>query len=422
MRYQSFSPRQRAALTWWKRRELAGYDGILCDGSVRSGKTLSMAVGFVLWSMERFNGEQFALCGKTIEALRRNVTDLLPKWLEGIYTFSERRSENRITVTGKGKQNTFYLFGGKDESSYTLIQGITLAGVLLDEAALMPRSFVEQALARCSVEGSKFWFNCNPAGPDHWFYGEWVEKCAEKNILHLHFTMEDNPSLTPKVRERYERMYTGVFYDRYVRGLWVAADGLVYDGFDPKRHTAAVLPETEGRCWVSVDYGTRNPTVFLLWQREKESVAETAGERWVCKREYCWDGRARQRQKTDGEYAEDLLLFLGDEYLQTVIVDPSAASFITELRKRGLSVERADNRVLDGIRSVSELLREGKLLFSQRCVQTLKEFRSYVWDESGSGVDKPVKDHDHCMDAVRYFVSTVLMRGTVRAKRRPKGL
>ncbi len=418
MRYQSFSLRQKTALTWWNRSELAGYDGLICDGSVRSGKTLSMSVGFLLWSMTRFDGEQFAICGKTIEALRRNVTDLLPKWLEGIYTFQERRSENRITVTGNGRQNTYYLFGGKDESSYTLIQGMTLAGVLLDEAALMPRSFVEQALARCSVEGSKFWFNCNPAGPDHWFYTEWVKRCGEKHLLHLHFTMEDNPSLSRQVRERYERMYSGVFYDRYVRGLWVSADGLVYDGFDPARHVSDQLPETEGRCYVSVDYGTRNPTVFLLWQREK------SGERWICRKEYCWDGRKRRRQKTDGEYAEDLQLFLTGYNLQTVIVDPSAASFITELRKNGLPVQAADNRVLDGIRSVSGLLREGKLLFSRECTQTIQEFRSYVWDEdaAAAGVDRPVKEHDHCMDAVRYFVSTVLMRAQARVRRRPERL
>lgn len=375
-----------------------------------------MAVGFVLWSMNRFDGEQFAICGKTIEALRRNVTDLLPRWLEGLYTFQERRSENRITVTGNGRSNTFYLFGGKDESSYTLIQGITLAGVLLDEAALMPRSFVEQALARCSVSGSKFWFNCNPAGPEHWFYREWVQQCAEKRVLHLHFTMEDNPSLSAAVRQRYERMYAGVFYDRYVRGLWVSADDLIYDCFDRQRNVCDCVPETEGRCWVSVDYGTRNPTVFLLWQREK------GGGRWVCSKEYCWDGRKQQRQKTDGEYAEDLLLFLRGEYLQTVIVDPSAASFITELRQRGLSVTAADNRVMDGIRWVSELLREGKLVFSAGCENTLREFHSYVWDADDQGVDRPVKQNDHCMDAVRYFVSTALMRGTARAARRPRGV
>lgn len=229
--------------------------------------------------------------------------------------------------------------------------------------------------------------------------------------------MEDNLSLSEAIRQRYERMYTGVFYDRYVRGLWVSAEGLVYDGFDRSRHVVGELPETAGECYVSVDYGTRNPTVFLLWQKARDG-------RWVCLREYCWDGRQRQRQKTDGEYAEDLLLFLSGCYLRMVIIDPSAASFITELRQRGLPVQPADNRVLDGIRNVSELLRDGKLLFSAECTRTISEFQAYVWDEGAArqGVDKPVKDHDHCMDAVRYFVSTVVKRGSARVTRRPRGL
>lgn len=419
MQYQSFSQRQLLTLTWWNRDEFAGYDGILCDGSVRSGKTLSMAVGFLLWSMERYDGGRFALCGKTVEALRRNVTDLLPQWLEGIFQFEERRSESRLTVTGRGHRNTYFLFGGKDESSYAQIQGMTLNGVLLDEVALMPRSFVEQALARCSVEGSKFWFNCNPdGGPDHWFCREWVRRARARNILYLHFTMEDNPALSESVRERYERLYSGVFYDRYVRGLWVAAEGLVYDSFSRARNVPERMPETEGRCYVSIDYGTRNPTVFLLWQKEKR------GDRWCCLKEYYWDGRQRQRQKTDGEYAEDLLHFLSGKNPQTVIIDPSAASFITELRQRGLPVQAAENAVLDGIRCVSDLLRGGKLLIDGACAHTIREFGDYVWDEgaAGQGIDKPVKDHDHCMDAMRYFVSTVVRRGNVRARRRPSGL
>lgn len=406
-------------LTWWKRTELQGYDGILCDGSVRSGKTLSMAVGFLLWSMSTFQDQRFALCGKTVESLRRNVSDLLPHWLEGIFQFEERRSESKITVTGGGRRNTYYLFGGKDESSYAQIQGLTLAGVLLDEAALMPRSFVEQALARCSEVGSRFWFNCNPdGGPEHWFYQEWVSKAKERNLLYLHFTMEDNPALSPDIRQRYERLYSGAFYDRYVRGLWVAAEGLVYDGFCQGQHVVEELPPTQGRSWVTVDYGTRNPTVFLLWRRLRGS------DRWVCAKEYYWDGRARQRQKTDGEYAEDLRLFLSGENPQSVIVDPSAASFITELRQMGLPVQQADNAVLDGIRLVSGLLQEGRLLFHKSCAHTLAEFGSYVWDEGAAaqGVDKPIKDHDHCMDAVRYFANTVIRRGNVRAGRRPSGL
>ena len=418
MHFQNFGEKQIQTLTWWMDEETADCDGIICDGSIRSGKTLAMSVGFIWWAMTMFDGCKFALCGKTIEALRRNVVSLLPQWMEGICEMQERRSDNTLLERGFGHSNVFHEFGGKDESSYTLIQGMTLAGVLFDEVALMPRSFVEQALARCSVEGSRFWFNCNPAGPEHWFFREWICKREQKNMLYLHFTMEDNPALSPSIRARYEGLYTGVFYDRYVRGLWVAAEGLIYDMFQPEKHLLSREPECAGDWYVSVDYGTRNPTVFLLWQRERDR------ERWICRREYYWDGRRRMRQKTDGEYADDLAELLAGAVPRAVVVDPSAASFITELRQRGWPVLPGDNRVADGIRAVGQLLREEKLAFQAGCVHTAEEFRAYVWDEGAAaqGLDKPVKDHDHCMDAVRYFVTTVVMRSSARARRRPRGL
>lgn len=216
------------ALLWWKMAKYRNKDGIICDGSIRSGKTISMAIGFILWSMAGFTHQSFAICGRTIEALRRNVIVHVPIWLEGLFTVTERRSENKMVVTIGGRTNTYYLFGGRDESSYTLIQGITLAGVLFDEVALMPRSFVEQAMARCSVAGSKFWFNCNPESPGHWFYAEWICKSSERNMIHLHFTMDDNLSLDDGIKSRYEGMYSGVFYDRYIKGLWCVAEGLIY--------------------------------------------------------------------------------------------------------------------------------------------------------------------------------------------------
>ena len=417
MKFQPFTPKQRTALTWWFQPTLREYDGILCDGAVRSGKTVCLAVGFLLWSMTRFENQCFALCGRSLEGLRRNVTRLLPEWTEGIFRIQERRAEHRITVWSGGRKNDYYLFGGHDESSYTAIQGITLAGVLLDEVALMPRSFVEQALARCSVPGSKFWFNCNPAGPGHWFYREWVLRARERNLLHLHFTMEDNPALSEPVKARYRRLYTGAFYDRYVLGLWRGAEGLVYDMFDERRHLLSQLPPLRGETYVSVDYGTLNPTVFLKWRR-----AERGG--WVCTGEYYWSGREERRQKTDGDYAGDLARFLEGEVPRAVVVDPSAASFMEELRRRGWPVLRADNRVADGIRRVGELLREGQLLFSAGCRRTVEEFQSYLWDETAAaqGEDRPVKEHDHCMDALRYFVTTVACRESGRVARRPRGL
>lgn len=402
MIYQKLSKRQLLAMTWWNRPGLSAYEAIICDGAVRSGKTIAMSVGFILWSMHEFNGQVFALCGKTVASLRRNVAQSLPIWFAGIFSVQENRSENRITVSdGNGRENVYYLFGGRDESSYTLIQGITLAGVLLDEVVLMPRSFVEQACARCSVAGSRMWFNCNPEGKQHWFYLEWLCKLKEKNVLHLHFTMDDNLSLDPAVKQRYERLYTGVFYRRYISGEWCMAEGLVYSFFDEKKHTTDIVPE-EGRWFISCDYGTINPFSAGLW-----CVADGKAVRV---KEYYFDSRKHHRQQTDAEYYEQLLKLAGNHVIESVIVDPSAASFIELIRRSGrFSVRRARNDVLSGIRLTARLLQSGKLLIGTDCGDSIREFGLYVWDEKATE-DRPLKTNDHAMDDIRYFCSTVMRR------------
>ena len=401
MIYKNFSERQRLTLTWWKNKRFAEYDGIICDGSIRSGKTISMAIGFILWSMMHFDNEKFALCGRTIESLRRNVITYIPTWLEGLFTVTERRSENKMIVTACGKTNTYYLFGGRDESSYTLIQGITLAGVLFDEVALMPRSFVEQAMARCSVSGSKFWFNCNPESPQHWFYTEWIKKAYERNMLYLHFTMEDNLSLDNKIKARYEGMYSGVFYDRYIRGLWVVAEGLVYTMFNQNIHITDKIPK-EGRYFISVDYGTLNPFSAGLW-----CLADDKAYRID---EYYYSGREKEKLKTDEDYYTEIDKLAGGRYIERIIVDPSAASFKAVINKYGkYAVRDAKNSVVDGIRYVSGLLKNNRMFISSTCKNSKKEFAMYRWDTKAKE-DKPMKENDHAMDDIRYFAYTVLSR------------
>ncbi len=375
-------------------------EGILCDGAVRSGKTVSMAVGFFLWSMARFDGEVFGICGRTIGALRRNIITHLQGWLGDVLDIREYRTDNKLVVTNPaGQKNTYYLFGGQDESAYKLIQGITLAGVLLDEAALMPRSFVEQACARCSVAGSKLWFNCNPQGPEHWLYKQWIQKAGEKNLLHLHFTMQDNPALDPKVRQRYERLYSGVFYRRYILGQWCMAEGLVYD-FSRQRHITGQIPPN-GRYYISVDYGTRNPFSAGLW-----CVTEGKAVRL---REYYHSGRDTGVMKTDEEYYRALEQLAGEYPVECVVADPSAASLITTIRRHGrFSVRRAVNDVLPGIRLVTALLRAGALQIHESCRDTIREFGLYRWEEDGT--DRVRKTDDHAMDDIRYFCATILRR------------
>ena len=391
-------------MTWWNRPGLKDHDAIICDGAIRTGKTVCMVDGFFLWAMATFNGQSFGVCGKTVASLRRNVVMNLRNWLGGILDITEKLSEGRLIVSNGQHTNTFFLFGGKDESSYALIQGITLAGVLMDEVALMPRSFVEQACARCSVAGSKLWFNCNPAGPEHWFYKEWILKRETKKALRLHFTMDDNPALDPAVRERYERTYVGVFYDRYIRGAWVAAEGLIYT-FDRKLHTVAALPqemELGGSWYISVDYGTLNPFSAGLWCVYNGSAIRVA--------EYYYSGRDEKRSLTDEEYYVELNKLAGDRLIQCVVVDPSAASFIATIRRHGrFAVRKAKNDVMFGIRLTATMLKEGIIRINAGCKDAIREFGLYRWAEKGE-VDRPIKENDHAMDDIRYFCSTVMWR------------
>ena len=208
-----FSEKQLKLLSWWcDNSSHKDKDAVICDGAVRSGKTFCMSLSFVLWAFYRFDGFSFAICGKTIRNVRRNIiVPLIPMLNELGFTVQQKISENLLLVSFGGRQNRFYIYGGKDEGSSALIQGMTLAGIMFDEAALMPRSFVEQANARCSVENSKLWFNCNPDNPYHWFYLEWIKKLRERNALYLHFTMRDNPGLSNKTILRYEKMFSGAF-------------------------------------------------------------------------------------------------------------------------------------------------------------------------------------------------------------------
>ena len=395
----AFSPRQRIVLNWWM-PDSAYHEkeAIVCDGAVRSGKTLAMGLSFFLWAMCCFDGQKFGVCGKTISSLRRNVlSEILPRLTALGASCREKRTENLIILSLWGHENRFYTFGGRDESSAALIQGITFAGVLLDEAALMPRSFVEQACARCSVAGSRLWFNCNPEGPEHWFYKTWILEADKRNCLRLKFTMEDNPSLTEGIRERYRRLYTGVFYQRYVLGQWVQAEGRVYDFFSADMLGKA--PESCEKWYISCDYGTVNPTSMGLWGRKSGA--------WYRVKEFYFDSRKEKHQMTDEEYAVALSQLADGNPIQAVVVDPSAASFIEVLRRKGWRVRKAKNDVLSGIRLTSDCLKTGKIVICEGCIDCIRELGEYLW-EPGGGKDRVRKEHDHAMDDMRYFVSTVL--------------
>lgn len=377
------SKKQKAILAF----PYMNYDCLIADGAIRSGKTSLMAVSFIDWAMNNFNNQRFGLCGKTVDSCTKNLVMpyLSMTYGKKKYNIKWRRADKLLVIQRGKKENIFEVFGGKDESSFALIQGRTLAGVLMDEVALMPRSFVEQACARCSVDGSKLWFNCNPGSPSHWFYTDWIKKPKEHNALHLHFDLADNPALSEKIIDRYKSMYTGVFYRRYILGEWCVAEGLVYD-FGEKNITDE-RPEN-GEYYISVDYGTLNPFSAGLWC--------VLGDKAVRVKEYYYNGRKTNKQRTDEEYCDDVEAFASGYTIKNVVVDPSAASFVTALRKRGFHVIKANNDVLDGIRKTAVFLRNGNIKIHRSCVDSIAEFGLYCWNDKATE-DQVIKDNDHCL-------------------------
>lgn len=407
-KFVPFSRKQLQVMTWWT--DSSPYnekDAIIADGSVRAGKTVVMSLSYVIWAMESFQDKNFGMAGKTIGSLRRNVISPLTTMLQSEgYTVRDRRTDNYIDISKNGVTNSFYLFGGKDEKSYQLVQGLTAAGFFFDEVVLMPESFVNQCTSRVSVEGGKWWFNGNPEGPYHWFKKEWIDNLKDKNAIRIHFLMKDNPSLSQKVIERYERAYSGVFYQRYILGQWVVSEGVIYSMFD-KQTMVVDLPDDTPyeKNYVSSDYGTQNATVFKRWSLYKGT--------WYCVDEFYYSGRESKREKTDSELREDLDNFYERNKMAKsvpIILDPAAASFKKELQSRGYLVKRAKNDVVNGIRSTMSAMQNGQIKWSSKCVNTFREMNAYIWDSKAAdkGEDKPVKEHDHALDADRYFVYTVL--------------
>lgn len=403
--FRPFSMKQKKVLTWWcPSSPVKDMDGIIADGAIRSGKTLSMSLSYVLWAMETFNGQDFGMAGKTIGSFRRNVLRwLMVMLISRRYKIKYNRSDNILVVT-KGKvTNNFYIFGGKDEGSQDLVQGITCAGFFFDEVALMPESFVNQATGRCSVDGSKFWFNCNPDSPQHWFKLNWIDKAGEKKLLYLHFTMDDNLSLSERIKARYRGMYVGVFFKRYIEGIWCVAEGLVYSMFDPDvdgKHVKSKHISGAKEWVVSVDYGTVNPFSAGLWAFDGWHAQKEA--------EYYYDSRETGIRRDDETHYQEIRKLIGNRRVEFIIVDPSAASFIETINKHGKYIAKgANNDVLDGIRVQTTFLNKEIISYYKDCKASINEYGLYSWDMENTE-DKVVKEFDHCMDSDRYFCYTFL--------------
>jgi len=366
------------------------------EGAVRSGKTVASMIRWLDYLLTGPPGE-LLMIGKTERTLKRNILDPIADLVgEREYKYSQGSGE--AVIMGR----RIYVAGANDERAEGKIRGLTLAGAYGDEITLWPESFWTMLLSRLSVRGAKVFGTTNPEGPYHWLKVGYLDRSEELNLRKWHFDLDDNPHLDPDYVSALKREYTGLWYKRYILGLWCMAEGVVYDMFDESRHVVDTLPANLDGWMVGVDYGTTNPCAFLLIGRQ--------GRRRYVAREYYWDSRATGRQKTDAQYAEDMVEWLAGTPVSGIYVDPSAASLIAELRSKRLPVVQAKNDVLPGIQTVSKLLSHDELLIHRNCSNLVKEFASYVWDTKAQkrGEDAPLKENDHCCDALRYPLFTTI--------------
>lgn len=366
----------------------------LLEGSVRSGKTWISLVLWAFWVSQQSKGREFLMVGKTLTSLRRNCLELLVR-LVGTRNFSYSTSEKEARLFGR----LVYLEGANDARAESKIRGMTLGGAYCDELTLFAEDFFTMLLSRLSERGAKLIGTTNPDGPSHWLKVEYIDRKSELDMLLLPFLIDDNPYLDPEYVRQLKREYTGVFYDRFILGLWKVAEGLVYPMFDPARHVVKDFGE-RGLWYVSIDYGTMNPCSMGLWVVGDDAAVRVA--------EFYHDGRQSRRLLTDEEYYGELERLAGNRLIQRVIVDPSAASFIECIRRHGrFRVRGAENPVIPGIRVTGTLIGAGKILVHEGCKDFLREIQSYRWDDK-AGEDKVVKEFDHAMDDMRYFCNTVL--------------
>lgn len=340
------------------------------------------------------------MIGKTQGTVHRNVLDVIIEMVG---------STNAHFNRGTGE---FFLFGRKivvlganDERAKEKIQGATIAGAYGDEIALWPESFFTMLLSRLSVKGAKTFGTTNPDSPYHWLKEKFIDRAHELDIKVFHFTIEDNPALDPEYVANLKKEYTGLWYKRYVLGLWVLADGSVYDMWNESRHIKAIpeILKASGKeyfdkYFTATDYGTNNPMTIGLYGYNgmKPPV--------YLVKEYYYDSRKAGRQKTDSEYGQDFVNFISGYRSIVNYVDPSAASFMAELKKRGIMTSPANNEVIDGIRFVGSMLHNDLYAIDPSCTATKKEYAGYIWDEKAQkrGLDAPLKINDHAMDRDRY--------------------
>lgn len=364
------------------------------EGSVRSGKTYVSLWRFLKELKDGPEGVYALIC-YTFDAFTRNVLPELQRMIGKHMTWYP--GKRQMVINNK----TIHVIGASDESAAAKIQGPTFRGAYVDEVSIIPESAWKMLISRCMMGGARIFATCNPDSPYHWLKKEFLE--GNPDVKSWKFVLDDNPQLTKEEKDYIKRQYHGMWYQRYILGEWALAQGAVYDCFDPKFHCIDETPSYAKRYYVGIDYGINNPFAMVLVGFNDDFPTKL----WVQK-EYYYDSKNELRQKTDFDYANDLENFIADWPVDRIYVDPSALSFITECKKRRLRVFPANNDVDNGIRFVSQALSGGDLKILKSCTNLIDEFYSYVWDDKAQnrGIDKPKKQSDHALDALRYVIYT----------------
>lgn len=382
------------------------------EGAVRSGKTISSLMRWLAYVRDAPRRGELAVIGKTTHTAYRNVfAPLMDPGIVGS-TVAKSVSYTAGAPTGTILGREVHVIGAADAKAEPKVRGLTGAGAYVDEATVLPEAFWDQLVARQSTPGAKIFATTNPDSPAHWLRTKWLT-AGNPSVRSWHFTLDDNPFLEADYVAHLKRSYVGLWYRRFILGLWVAAEGAVYDMFDHDRHIVApfkVPPILDWLC-AGVDYGTSNPFHAVL-------IGRASDRRLYVTAEYRYDSAKAQRQLTDARYSEAFRRFLATAPIprtalrgvtpRYVVVDPSAASFRVQLHEDGIPSWPADNDVLDGIRTVANVLGNDGLRISAACPALIDEMSGYSWDAKAQkiGEDKPIKQADHGPDALRYGLHT----------------
>jgi PBSX family phage terminase large subunit len=367
------------------------------EGAVRSGKTYSSLIRFL---QELSTGPQgdYAIVCRTYDSFKRNVLEQLSFMIGADARHYSGKRE--LKIWGK----TIHIIGADDERAEAKLRGPTFSGAYVDEVSIIPESVFKMLISRCAMRGAKIFGTTNPDSPFHWLYRDYLRD--NEDVASWQFKLEDNPQLTEFDREYLKRQYKGLWHKRFIEGLWVQAEGAIYDFFEDQYHVIPFAPGLPEYYILGVDYGTTNPCAFVLIGISRNLFPRI----WV-EKEYYYNSKIHNRQKTDSEYADNLISFIQGVPVRYIYMDPSAVSFRVELQKRGVSnIVPAKNEVIDGIRFISKLMTDGTLKICRACQNLIREFQSYVWDAKSikTGVDKPMKENDHASDALRYGIFTHL--------------